>query len=195
MKSRKAESAEEKTAVKNPYAYDYGPLRTYEVTWADGRTETVQGHSVVFDSKPGVFDDDDPGSKRRFAIRGEFDGHWRFVIGGFADDVKQVRDITPAAGQAVLPASLCTPVVGTMKPGETGYTVPWAMLADKQERLWLKPDYPVTQAPHGTSQLRVERRKNDFTVRVPSGQTYQPEHPWQKDLLPVGRVEEGDSSA
>lgn len=187
-------SAGKNAPGKNPYAHDYGPLRTYEITWADGRTETVQGHSVQFDSGFDSFGREQSG-KPRFAVHGEFDGSWRFVIGGFADDVKQVRDITPAAGQAILPASLRTPVVSTMKPGETGYTVPWAMLADKQERLWLKPDYPVTQAPHGTSQLQVERRKNDFTVRVPSGQTYQPEHPWQKDLLPVGRVEEGDSSA
>lgn len=70
--------------------HDYGPLRTYEVTWLTRAPEIVQGHQVTFDSmgfmhKPGP---------SRFYIHGEFDGHWRMVPCGPEEQVAGIRDIT-----------------------------------------------------------------------------------------------------
>lgn len=175
----------------NPYKREYGPLRTYEVTWADGRRETVQGHIVQFDTSS-LFGASVPG-RPRFAIRGEFGGHWRFVLGGFADDVKSVRDVTDRErGQAKLPAALQTPVTGNMQVGQAGYTVAWAMLADMKGQLWLKPEYDVKPQPHGTAQMRVERREDGYHVWPASGETYRLSHLWQKDLLPVTVLEEAE---
>jgi hypothetical protein len=72
--------------------YDYGPLRTYEVTWIGRPPEIVQGHSVQFDSggfmRP-------PGGINRFRIYGMFPGgHWRLVLMGLEDSVACIRDIT-----------------------------------------------------------------------------------------------------
>jgi hypothetical protein len=71
--------------------HDYGPLRTYEITWLSRAPEIVQGHSVLFDS--GGFMRR-PGGICRFRIYGEFDGHWRMTLVGLEDDVACIRDIT-----------------------------------------------------------------------------------------------------
>jgi hypothetical protein len=79
--------------------YDYGPLRTYEVTWKHGHVETVQGHQVLLDSDkiaaltmiPGSLPDTPP----RFTIRGMFPGrHWRLVLMGLEADILSIRDVT-----------------------------------------------------------------------------------------------------
>lgn len=182
-------AAKESKPEVDTYKHDYGPLRTYEITWADGRTETVQGHSVQFDSIYDIFGRE---RKPRFAVRGEFDGHWRYVLGGFADDVKLVRDVT-ASGQAVLPKALAARVIGSMETGQTGYAVPWAMLADMDGKLWLKPEYDLRAEPAGTCQMRVELRADGYHVTPAPGNTYQNERRWQKNLRPVAVLEEGKS--
>ena len=64
-------------------SYDYGPLRTYEVTWIGRPPEIVQGHSVLFDS--GGF----------MRIYGMFPGeHWRLTLMGLEDSIVCIRDIT-----------------------------------------------------------------------------------------------------
>lgn len=70
--------------------YDYGPLRTYEVTWLGRPPEIVQGHSVQFESGGfmGV------PARPKFKIYGEFDGHWRMVLMGPEEDIACIRDIT-----------------------------------------------------------------------------------------------------
>ena len=78
--------------------HDYGPLRTYEITWKSGHIETVQGHQVMFGSSrlealtmlPGPL----PTIPPRFTIHGEFDGFWRMVISAPEEDLISVRDVT-----------------------------------------------------------------------------------------------------
>ena len=79
--------------------YDYGPLRTYEITWKHGHIERVQGHQVLLESSriaaltmiPGKLPDRPP----RFTIHGMFPGrHWRLVLMGLEADVLSIRDVT-----------------------------------------------------------------------------------------------------
>lgn len=71
--------------------HDYGPLRTYEITWQNGHVEKVQGHQVQF-SGGGMFGEPEP---KRFTIHGMFPGrHWRLVISAPEEDVRIVRDVT-----------------------------------------------------------------------------------------------------
>jgi hypothetical protein len=71
--------------------YDYGPLRTYEVTWLSRPPEIVQGHSVQFESGGFMRAPERP----RFKIYGMFPGqHWRMVLMGLEEDVASIRDVT-----------------------------------------------------------------------------------------------------
>jgi hypothetical protein len=80
-------------------SHDYGPLRSYEVTWRSGHIETVQGHQVTFDSSrlamltmiPGKLPDLPP----MFHIHGQFPGdRWRLVLMGPEADLLSIRDVT-----------------------------------------------------------------------------------------------------
>jgi hypothetical protein len=77
--------------------FDYGPLRTYEITWKDQPPEMVQGHQVSFESGGFLFGDREP----RFFIHGEFpvggeppSRRWRLALMGLEKDVTGVRDVT-----------------------------------------------------------------------------------------------------
>ena len=82
-------------------SYDYGPLRTYEITWKSGHVETVQGHQVTFTGGEALgalgalggmatATDRDP----RVTIHGEIDGHWRLVLSALEADLMTIRDVT-----------------------------------------------------------------------------------------------------
>lgn len=79
---------------------DYGPLRTYEITWRNRPPEMVQGHQVLFDSQslgyalPGW--SPPPASlEPKFRIHGEFPGRrWRLVICAPEADMVSIRDVT-----------------------------------------------------------------------------------------------------
>jgi hypothetical protein len=71
--------------------HDYGPLRTYEVTWLTRAPEIVQGHSVQFES--GGFMSV-PNNRFRFRIYGMFGEQWRMVLMGLEEDVTCIRDVT-----------------------------------------------------------------------------------------------------
>lgn len=94
--------------------YDYGPLRTYELTWKSGHIETVQGHQVIFGSDKAFGDvfaasllgggglslPSAPAADRpdlRFTIHGEFDGHWRLVLSAPEKELHMLRDVTGRA--------------------------------------------------------------------------------------------------
>lgn len=76
--------------------HDYGPLRTYEITWRSRPPEMVQGHQVTFGSLGltmfGPARNDLP---PRFHIHGMWPGgRWRLVITGLEADVICIRDVT-----------------------------------------------------------------------------------------------------
>jgi len=76
--------------------FDYGPLRTYQVTWANGHIEYYQGQQVCLPPPelPSFFGG--TATKRRdlITIHGDFDGHWRLVFAAKADLIEAVRDVT-----------------------------------------------------------------------------------------------------
>lgn len=79
--------------------YEYGPLRTYEITWRTGHVETVQGHSVQITGGPELFArHGQPVRPVRFTIYGMFQRgehkDWRMVLSGLEDDVLTIRDAT-----------------------------------------------------------------------------------------------------
>lgn len=76
--------------------------------------------------------------------------------------------------QAILPENREESTLGGMSVGEGAFTVRWAMWVDPQRRCWVDPDYPVTNLPLGTSNMRVERRADGYHVWVPPGATWQP---------------------
>ncbi|MCW2903356.1 MAG: hypothetical protein JWO67_5621 [Streptosporangiaceae bacterium] len=76
--------------------FGHGPLQTFEITWQNGHVEKVQGHQVSH-SGGALFGERGP---RRFAIHGDFDGHWTLVITAPEDDTRIIRNVT--AGEWVL---------------------------------------------------------------------------------------------
>lgn len=72
--------------------FDYGPLRTYEITWRSGHVERVQGHQAILSGGPALFGGRD--KPTRFTIHGEINGRWLLVISALEEDVRIVRDVT-----------------------------------------------------------------------------------------------------
>ena len=85
-------------------SHDYGPLRTYEVTWRSGHIERLQGHQVLFDSSglasplaaalgagPAV------PLPPKFRVHGMFGEHWRLVLAADEADLLSLRDVTDEA--------------------------------------------------------------------------------------------------
>ncbi len=59
-------------------------------------------------------------------------------------------------------------LIRDMRPGETGYTVPWAMEVDLDFHGWLRTYFTVSSRPVGTLSMLV-RRSNDgknFSVDI-----------------------------
>ncbi|WP_433233907.1 hypothetical protein [Actinomadura nitritigenes] len=81
-------------------SFDYGPLRTYEITWRSGHIETVQGHQVTYTGGRDLLGHG-PERPVRFRIHGMFDDQWRLTLAGLEDDVAVIRDVTD--GERIAP--------------------------------------------------------------------------------------------
>lgn len=64
-----------------------------------------------------------------------------------------------------LPEDMEENTISNMSPGDTGYTLPWGMFADKDRRLWINGNYPVYKAPGGTVKMHITMLPNR-TVQV-----------------------------
>ena len=74
--------------------YDYGPLRSYEITWVNRPPEIVQGHQVLFESA-GITMFGPPSMRPMFKIHGMFPGdRWRLVLCAPEADMISIRDVT-----------------------------------------------------------------------------------------------------
>jgi len=72
--------------------------------------------------------------------------------------------------------------IGNMSVGDVGYTVHWAVFADKNRKLWINTKYDIFEeaGSKGTTiQLKVKRMKDFFAIDVNSidGYKWQPEEP------------------
>lgn len=76
--------------------------------------------------------------------------------------MKIVRSIR----QALLPEDREQETIGGMRIGQTGWTVPWAMWADKSRSCWLHPEYPIREAPFGTANMPVKRDADGYHVNL-----------------------------
>lgn len=79
--------------------HDYGPLRTYQVTYRSGSIATVQGHQVLIPSLGAAISSSFLGAlatdkRDLLTIHGEFDGHWRLMLAVREELVESVRDVT-----------------------------------------------------------------------------------------------------
>lgn len=62
--------------------------------------------------------------------------------------------------------------IATMFPGETGYTVPWALVVDKDRACWIRGDFHIGTEQGGTSQMKVHRNTKGYCVEVPEDYMY-----------------------
>ena len=93
-----------------------------------------------------------------------------------------------------LPNDLETKTIAMMFPGETLYTVPWAMLVDIDRRCWLRGDYRVSDQRANTSTMEIHRNSRGFDVRLHVDFTFQlqPLTEWEHEtwnLQPVTNLE------
>jgi len=60
-----------------------------------------------------------------------------------------------------------------MLPGDTGYTLPWAVWADADRELWINGDYSYDDEALGTSHLRIRRTESGVEVDFSTVGDYQ----------------------
>ncbi|MFE4666181.1 caspase domain-containing protein [Streptomyces sp. NPDC056716] len=78
---------------------------------------------------------------------------------------------------ALLPEDMQPTTLSGMAEGTVAYTLPWAMWADENRRLWLHPDYPADEEPGGTVEMKILRVPGGFHVWPPPDHHYQPGPP------------------
>lgn len=71
--------------------------------------------------------------------------------------------------QVKMPEELLEITIRHMKVGEKGYTVPWAVLVEPENRLTsIDTNYTVTSSPNGTRSMLVERAEEGYIITVPT---------------------------
>lgn len=54
--------------------------------------------------------------------------------------------------------------IGNMKPGDSGYCVPWAMYIDRTGKCYLRTGMTLHKEAHGTASMPVERNEDGDVV-------------------------------
>ncbi|MEU2403465.1 hypothetical protein ABZ609_03935 [Streptomyces rubiginosohelvolus] len=75
---------------------------------------------------------------------------------------------------AMLPESMEGRTISGMLVGESAFTLPWAMWADEDRRLWLSADYPADEEAAGTVRMRITRTPDGFQVWPVRDHEYHP---------------------
>ena len=71
-----------------------------------------------------------------------------------------------------LPPEMLQKTIGTMFPGETLYTVPWAMEIDSERRCWINTTFAAMEEPGGTVRMEITRTPDGYHVRIPADERY-----------------------
>lgn len=174
--------------------HDYGPLRSYEVTWVKGwKKEIVQGHNVLIDGRPYTWHDPDACRGMRISVHGQFGRNWRLVLSAQSQEIAVIRDVTEpeAPKQATLPRNHETTRARNMRPGEVAYVHYSALTADEDGKLWLNNHYDMTPDRTFGNTMRVENRADGIHVFAPKGRTWSRTTPWSEGNTPVAVLEEG----
>lgn len=74
---------------------------------------------------------------------------------------------------AILPCEKQEKTIDSMFPGETGFTVPWAVMVDLDRLMWIRGDYPIDENKGGTAQMKVHRNREGFEIEVPLNERYE----------------------
>lgn len=82
------------------------------------------------------------------------------------------RRTAGGARHAVLPENMEESRIVGMCPGDTRWTLPWAMWVDRDRRCWLHPEYPADLNPGGTVSMRIELHPDGYHVWPPADQRY-----------------------
>jgi hypothetical protein len=85
-----------------------------------------------------------------------------------------------------------TRTIKSLRIGESGFTLPWAMHQAHDGTCYLIGDFPVTSEPKGTSSLPIARSEDGMVVnlsafRDPYWQGWQPGTIDSLDSIPVDR--------
>ena len=71
-----------------------------------------------------------------------------------------------------LPQEFIEKTISTMFPGETLYTVPWALVVDEDGEIWLRGEFAVSEEPGGTVQMQVHREPGGYKVMLDPSYKY-----------------------
>lgn len=75
--------------------YDHGPLKSFEIVWANGHTETVKAHQVLMptgDLFGGLFGDTRTKHQDFIKFHGEINGRWQLVLAVRPELIHSIRD-------------------------------------------------------------------------------------------------------
>ncbi|MET8827090.1 caspase family protein [Streptomyces sp. NPDC004610] len=98
-------------------------------------------------------------------------------IEGTGAPLPVVPEYAPVPDSALLPEDMQPDTISGMEVGAVAYTLPWAMWADENRRLWLHPDYPADAQPGGTVEMKIQRVPGGYHVWAPPDHHYQPGPP------------------
>jgi hypothetical protein len=78
--------------------YDYGPLKTFEITWTSGHVERIAAHQVswpgnAFSLSSLAFGQAGPEPKRRVQFHADLDGKWTLQLSALEDDIRTIRNV------------------------------------------------------------------------------------------------------
>jgi hypothetical protein len=94
-----------------------------------------------------------------------------------------------------LPSEMLEDIISNMKEGDVGYTVPWAMFAGEDRRMYIVGTYSIHIVPGGTVHMRITKRNGEILIDKSSitDEKYTPGSPCyvgvtERDYIPVKLV-------
>lgn len=74
---------------------------------------------------------------------------------------------------AFMPINNIENTIASMDLGTSAWTVPWAATVDKNGQTWLSPNYPISETPGGTVQMRIYRHQDsNYSIEIPNDTQY-----------------------
>lgn len=89
-----------------------------------------------------------------------------YVGGDNKSPVVQLVDYPNGGAQATLPEALRQQTILDLTVGESAWTVPWGMFADKEGKLWLNGKYSIDRTPGGTVAMKVTRTASGYECDI-----------------------------
>lgn len=100
-----------------------------------------------------------------------------FIEGSPSSEPSILELTDDGPGWIILPPSLRARTIQELQDKESGWTVPWSMLVDRNGKMWLHPECPLEEAPGGTYELKVVRQGDAYSVYLSPSSDYK----WEKE--------------